>query len=64
MTMFAAELVATGGVPPEHDVDSVADVLWLAMDARNYDWLVRTRGWSVERFQRWYADTVSAAVLA
>ncbi len=64
MGMFAAELVATGGVRPEHDVDSVADVLWLAMDSRNYDWLVRTRGWSTERFERWYVDTVSAAVLA
>jgi hypothetical protein len=64
MGIFAAELVATGAVRPEHDVDSVADVLWLAMDVRNYDWLVRTRGWSAERFQHWYVDTVSAAVLA
>ncbi len=63
MRMFAAELVATGAVRSEHDVDSVADVLWLAMDVRNYDWLVRTRGWPAERFQRWYVDTVSAAVL-
>ncbi len=63
MSIFAAELVATGEVRPEHDVDSVADVLWLAMDAHNYDWLVRARGWSAERFQRWYVDTVSAAIL-
>ncbi|MET7471412.1 TetR/AcrR family transcriptional regulator [Micromonospora sp. NPDC005686] len=64
MAMFAAELVATGSVRPDHDVDSVADVLWLAMDFRNYDWLVRQRGWPVDRFERWYVDTVAAAVLA
>ncbi|MGC5014203.1 TetR/AcrR family transcriptional regulator [Streptosporangium sp. DT93] len=63
MAMFAAELVATGAVRPGHDTGSVADVLWLAMDVRNYDWLVRRRGWPAERFERWYVDTVAAAVL-
>jgi AcrR family transcriptional regulator len=63
MAVFAAELVATGAVRAGHDVDSVADVLWLAMDVRNYDWLVRERGWPVERFERWYVDTVAGAVL-
>ena len=63
MTMFAAVLMSTGEVRPDHTVDTVADVLWLAMDVRNYDWLVRERGWSVEQFQRWYVDSVAAAVL-
>jgi AcrR family transcriptional regulator len=63
MTMFAAELLSTGEVRPDHTVDTAADVLWLAMDVRNYDWLVRRRGWSAERFQRWYVDTVAAALL-
>jgi hypothetical protein len=63
MTMFAAELATTGHVRAEHSVDSVADVLWLAMDVRNYDWLVRERGWPTERFQRWYVDTVATAIL-
>jgi len=63
MAMFAADLAATGELQPEHTVDTAADVLWLAMDVRNYDWLVRQRGWPPERFQRWYADTVAAALL-
>ncbi|WP_067465887.1 TetR/AcrR family transcriptional regulator [Actinomadura macra] len=63
MTMFATELAATGHLRPDHDVDSAADVLFLAMDVTNYDWLVRERGWSPERFQRWYVDTVAAAIL-
>jgi len=63
MALFAADLASTGEIRPDHTVDTVADVLWLAMDVRNYDWLVRQRGWSSERFQRWYVDTVAAAIL-
>jgi AcrR family transcriptional regulator len=63
MVLFAADLAVTGELRPEHTVDTAADVLWLAMDVRNYDWLVRQRGWPPERFQRWYADTVAAALL-
>ncbi|WP_229830191.1 TetR/AcrR family transcriptional regulator [Actinoplanes ianthinogenes] len=63
MLMFATDLLATGEVRPEHTVETVADVLWLAMDVRNYDWLVRRRGWSVDDFRRWYTDTVAAALL-
>jgi TetR/AcrR family transcriptional regulator, regulator of autoinduction and epiphytic fitness len=63
MAMFAADLASTGELRPDHTVDTAADVLWLAMDVRNYDWLVRQRGWSPERFQRWYVDTVAAALL-
>ncbi|GHJ47679.1 TetR family transcriptional regulator [Catellatospora sp. TT07R-123] len=64
MSIFGAELLATGMLRPEHDVGSVADVLWLAMDFRNYDWLVRRCGWPAERFERWYVDTVIAALCA
>jgi TetR/AcrR family transcriptional regulator of autoinduction and epiphytic fitness len=63
MTMFAADLASTGELRPEHTIDTAADVLWLAMDVRNYDWLVRRRGWPPERFQHWYVDTVAAALL-
>src|SRR3954453_6491081 len=63
MTMFAAELAATGQLRADHSIDTVVDVLWLAMDVRNYDWLVRERGWSTDRFQRWYLAPVPAAIL-
>jgi TetR/AcrR family transcriptional regulator of autoinduction and epiphytic fitness len=62
MAGFAAHLAAAGALRPEHDVDSAADVLWLAMDVRGYDWLVRRRGWSTERYQQWYVDTVAGAL--
>jgi TetR/AcrR family transcriptional regulator of autoinduction and epiphytic fitness len=64
MGMFAAELARTGRLRSDRDLDAVTDVLWLAMDVRNYDWLVRKRGWTSEQYQDWYVDTVAAAILA
>jgi TetR/AcrR family transcriptional regulator, regulator of autoinduction and epiphytic fitness len=62
MTGLAADLMATGRVRPELSRAEVADILWLAHDVRNYDWLVRRRGWPPERFQEWFVDSVAAAV--
>ncbi len=60
MAMFAADLAATGEV--RVSLERAADVLWLAQDIRNYDWLVRERGWPVERFERWFVDGVAAVL--
>ncbi|MEU4559403.1 TetR family transcriptional regulator [Actinoplanes sp. NPDC023936] len=60
MVMFAADLAATGEV--RVSAERAADVLWLAQDVRNYDWLVRERGWPVERFERWFVDSVAAVL--
>ena len=60
MLMFAADLAETGEVRLSQD--RAADVLWLAQDIHNYDWLVTRRGWSAERFARWYVDSVTAAL--
>jgi TetR/AcrR family transcriptional regulator of autoinduction and epiphytic fitness len=62
MTMFAADLAATGEVRVSQE--RAADVLWLAQDIRNYDWLVRERGWPVERFEKWFVDGVAAVLTA
>jgi TetR/AcrR family transcriptional regulator of autoinduction and epiphytic fitness len=62
MGMFAADLAATGEVLVSQE--RAADVLWLAQDIRNYDWLVRERGWPVERFERWFVDSVAAVLSA
>jgi TetR/AcrR family transcriptional regulator of autoinduction and epiphytic fitness len=58
MAMFAADLAGEVLVTQER----TADVLWLAQDIRNYDWLVRERGWPVERFERWFVDSVTAVL--
>jgi TetR/AcrR family transcriptional regulator of autoinduction and epiphytic fitness len=60
MAMFAIDLAATGEVRVSQE--RAADVLWLAQDIRNYDWLVRERGWPVERFERWFVDGVAAVL--
>ncbi|GGN63741.1 TetR family transcriptional regulator [Actinoplanes lobatus] len=60
MVMFAADLAATGEVLVSQE--RAADMLWLAQDIRNYDWLVRERGWPVERFERWFVDGVAAVL--
>jgi TetR/AcrR family transcriptional regulator of autoinduction and epiphytic fitness len=60
MAMFAADLVSTGEVLISQE--RAAEVLWLAQDIRNYDWLVRERGWPVERFEKWFVDGVAAVL--
>jgi TetR/AcrR family transcriptional regulator of autoinduction and epiphytic fitness len=62
MSMFAADLRVTGALRDDLTIDEVTDVLWLAQDVHNFDWLVRRRGWPPERYQRWYVDTVAAAI--
>ncbi|MFF0493726.1 TetR/AcrR family transcriptional regulator [Nocardia sp. NPDC004068] len=63
MSMFAADLAATGELRPDYSRDEIVDVLWLAMDVHNFDYLVRQRGWEPTRFEAWYVDTVAAALL-
>lgn len=43
--------------------DAVVSVLVLAMDVRNYDWLVRRRGFNAADFRRWYVGSVGGAIL-
>lgn len=61
--MLAADLTATGEIRTALNQDHIANVLWLAIDVRNYDWLVRRRRWSPELYQQWYIDTVGGALL-
>ncbi len=63
MGMFAQGLIGTGHVRSDLRVDQVTDILWLAMDAGNYDWLVRRCGWTDAEFERWYVDSVAGAIL-
>ncbi|GIM92882.1 TetR family transcriptional regulator [Paractinoplanes toevensis] len=60
MLMFAADLAETGEVRVGQD--RAADILWLAQDIRNYDWLVVRQGWPAEQFERWYVDSVTAVL--
>lgn len=63
MTMFAQHLHADGHLRPGLTVDDARDVLWTYNSAEVYDLLVLQRGWEPERYGRWVADAMVAALL-
>ncbi len=63
MTFFAEDLERGGHLRPGVSVEEARDVLWTYNSAELYDLLVLQRGWSPERYGRWVADALSAALL-
>jgi len=63
MGLFAQHLDEGGHLRPGVSVEEAQDVLWACNSAELYDLLVLRRGWSPERYGRWVADTLSAALL-
>jgi AcrR family transcriptional regulator len=57
MRMFAAELVAAGGVRPEVDPDDIADVVWAMNAPETYSLFVTERGWPPEKFAAWLSES-------
>lgn len=39
------------------------DTFWVLMDPAVFDRLTRLRGWTVERYERWFADAISRLLL-
>lgn len=56
MHLFAAELVATGSLRDDLDVERVADVIWSMNGPEYYSMLVSERRWTVEEFTTWLFD--------
>lgn len=48
----------------ELDRDDAVDTLWILMDPAVFDRLVRQRGWSVQRYQRWFARSARDLLVA
>jgi len=63
MTMFAADLQATGRVRADLTADEVRDLLWTFHSPEIYEMLVLERGWTAERYGWFLAEAMSAAVL-
>jgi len=61
MTMFATRLVEDGGVRPELTVAEVADILYAYASLDFYE-LLTMRGWSQQRYARFVADALIAAL--
>jgi hypothetical protein len=56
-------LVALQALRPGFRRDEAADIAWLATDPVLYDRLVRVRGWSANRFERWLAQSLCSQLL-
>jgi AcrR family transcriptional regulator len=57
MTQLARLLETRGALRPGLDVAEAADILWLLSDPGTYQRLVTRRGWPVERYDAWLAET-------
>jgi len=64
MRLLAQDLIATGDLRPDLDVNEIADVVWSMNSAEFYYLLVHERGWSPTRFERWLAETWCRLFLA
>ena len=63
MTMFARALHQEGHLRPDVSVEEAGDMLWTCNSPEVYELLVVQRGWTPERYGRWVADTLTAALL-
>ena len=63
MTFFARHLDEGGHLRPGISVDEARDVLWTYISAEVYELLVMRRGWTPERYGRWVAEALAAALL-
>ena len=64
MTVFARHLHEGGHLREGVSVEEARDVLWTYNSAEVYELLVIGRGWSPERYGRWVAEALIAALLA
>ena len=63
LTLFARALHDAGHLRPDVPVEEARDVLWTCNSPETYDLLVLQRGWTPERYGRWVAGTLTAALL-
>jgi len=59
-TQFVTMLRAKAPLRPGLDPATAADIVWVHIDNGIYHRFVHERGWSPERFQAWFADTLNA----
>ena len=63
MTVFARALHQEGQLRPDVSVEEAGDMLWTCNSPEVYELLVVQRGWTPERYGRWVADTLTAALM-
>lgn len=63
MTYFADDLAAGGHLRSTVSAEDARDIAWTYNSAEIYDLLVIHRGWTAERYGRWVAEALIAALL-
>jgi AcrR family transcriptional regulator len=63
MTLFAHALHRDGLLRQDVPVEEARDLLWTCNSPELYELLVLQRGWTPQRYGRWLADTLTAALL-
>lgn len=63
MTHSAHELHEQGHLRGDVSLDDARDILWTYNAAELYELLVIRRGWTPDRYGRWVADALGAALL-
>ncbi|HST83733.1 MAG TPA: TetR family transcriptional regulator [Kineosporiaceae bacterium] len=58
------QLAAKAPLRGDLDRDDAVDTLWILMDPAVFDRLVRQRGWSVQRYQQWFARSALRLLIA
>lgn len=56
-------LEAVGALRPQLDVDRARDILWTLIAWEVYELLVLERGWSLEDWEAWVAESTAALLL-
>jgi AcrR family transcriptional regulator len=62
--VVVASIDERGGLRPELDVDRATDILWTLNHPDVWQLLVVQRGWTPDEYERWFADTAVAQLLA
>jgi AcrR family transcriptional regulator len=62
MTMLGQHLLDTGQLRERIDLQEVRDVLWTYLAIDNYERLVLSQGWRLERYTQWLTHAISAAL--
>ena len=63
MTEFARHLREGGHLRPGISLEEATDVLWTYNSVELFDLLVLQRGWDPDRYGRWVAEAITAALL-
>jgi AcrR family transcriptional regulator len=61
---IVGQLDAVGALRPGLGVDRARDILWTLIAIEVYDLLVIERGWSLDEWQAWVAETSAALLLS